>query len=142
MSSSKDAAAESFLTRGHFSHLSAWQPLLADSTFETVFVTLSDLEARALLKLTEYSRLYHPERVTTPDGGQLPDPFELLSDEHTQSVGALEQRLDDALRNQLGTSHRVPLNHCAEPAMYCLNQRCTACTSGALTVKHWQCCTN
>lgn len=45
-----------FLSHGHFAHLSVWQPLLADLTFATEYLDLSQADSRALLKLIGISR--------------------------------------------------------------------------------------
>jgi len=95
---------EEFLTHGHFSHISVWFPALADLTFATKFLPLSDSEARALLKLTEYSRQLArlESEVLLQGSGSKPedvvDPFSLLPAAARGQLVALGQRLDEALQ--------------------------------------------
>jgi len=86
---------EVFLRHGHFSHLSEWLPLVQDLTFETVFVELTDAEARALLKLISFSKsLARAEQI---DGAETPDAFAMLSEDARQQLWSLQVRIDDAL---------------------------------------------
>lgn len=105
MVGSQQHPSEVFLAHGHFAHISCWLPPLEDLTFRTVISPLPDAEARALLKLTEYSRQAAriAETLETFETADEIEPFARLSDAQREQVVLLEARLDRSLRS-LGVS--------------------------------------
>jgi len=96
-SGQKPTAGDQFLTHGHFAQLSQWQPAVADITFATEIVPLSDAEARALLKLTCHSRRLAQMRPGQAGTSSDVDPFFMLSEDSEKLIRGLEKRLNTAL---------------------------------------------
>lgn len=98
----KNREAEDFLSSGHFSHVTQWQPLLNELTFDTRFISFTNEEGRALLKLIGCTKqLCAPiseQRVTN----EFETAFEMLEEKHQQGILNLDSKLEAAFSGSPG----------------------------------------